>query len=164
MNYDLPKPPPGLLLLHSFLISICAVAVYLVMTDFQTSKSYEIALEKLHKRSRQLNHAYERVDQYMKFIDTNPYYRRNLGEPQWEKVDEVWVDLSYDDLLQRFAGLYRQDRPFVIDYFSATHKGAVKDNLSNESMTQENTIESQDSENSNKLIFHLQGYFLCPCR
>lgn len=100
----------------------------------------------------------------MKFIDTNPYYQKNLGEPQWEKVDETWVGLPYDQLLSRFSSLYREDRPFILDYFQASlskdkgESAAVSQGVGGDDMKLEK--ENQKKE----LIFHLQGYYLCPCQ
>lgn len=157
MNNDLPKPSPLSLLLQCTCIIGFAVCLYLFGTSYQANSQYKIALQQLEERKLQLNQAYEQVDKYMIFIDTNPYYKKNLGEPQWEKVDETWVGLSYDKLLNRFSSLYREDRPFILDFFSASLE---KDREQN---SDKGDDEKSTSKNR-KLIFHLQGYYLCPCQ
>lgn len=160
MNYDFPKPSLPTLLVQSTAMIALAVCLYLFGTAVQTNKQYNTALKKLEERKLQLNQAYKQVDKYMKFIDTNPYYQKNLGEPQWEKVDETWVDLPYNNLLERFSSLYRDDRPFVLDYFSST---LTKE--SNQPIDQTKGNNSDTTElKAKKLVFHLQGYYLCPCQ
>jgi galactokinase len=160
MSYELPKPSPLALCIQSTCMIAFAVCLYLFAMAFQTNNHYTIALNELQERKQQLNQAYEQVDRYMKFMDSSPYYQKNLGEPQWEKVDETWDDLAYDKLVQRLSSLYRQDRPFILDYFSAAIK--TEDNQSQDSkqLKQENMAEQKNR----RLIFHLQGYYLCPCQ
>lgn len=134
-----------------------AICLYLFGNAYQTSNQYRVALNKLQQRQQQLNQAYKQVDTYMKFIDNNPYYQKNLGEPQWEKVDEAWVGLSYEKLMERFSSLYREDRPFILDYFSAS---LAKDM----SGTGDVAGTAEDANQERKLTFHLQGYYLCPCQ
>lgn len=153
MSYNLPKPSPLSLLLQCLCIIAFAICLYLFGTAYQTNNEYKVALQQLQGRKIQLNQAYEQVDKYMKFIDTNPYYQKNLGEPQWEKVDETWEGLPYDQLVQRFSSLYRDDRPFILDYFSASLE-----------KQREQTEDNKETSNKSKLIFHLQGYYLCPCQ
>ncbi|TKB08224.1 hypothetical protein [Desulforhopalus sp. IMCC35007] len=160
MSYELPKPSPLALCIQCACMIAFAVCLYLFIMAFQTNKHYTVALKDLQERKQQLNHAYEQVDRYMKFIDSSPYYQKNLGEPQWEKVDETWDDLAYDKLVQRLSSLYRQDRPFILDYFSAAIKTEDSQIQNNEQLTQENMVEQK----SRRLIFHLQGYYLCPCQ
>lgn len=160
MSYELPKPSAPALLGQSACMVVFAICLYLFGMAFQTSNHYSIALKELHERKLQLNQAYKQVDRYMKFIDSSPYYQKNLGEPQWEKVDETWNDLPYDKLVERLGSLYRQDRPFILDYFSAavkTEEGQIQD-------TEQTTQENMTAEKSRRLIFHLQGYYLCPCQ
>lgn len=160
MSYDLPKPSIPALLIQSGVMLGFAICLYLFGTAVQTSNQYSTALKQLEERKIQLNRAYKQVDKYMIFIDTNPYYQKNLGEPQWEKVDETWIGLPYNDLLKRFSSLYRDDRPFILDYFSAT---LTKDDDQPVDQTKENKEDSTEQE-PKKLIFHLQGYYLCPCQ
>lgn len=160
MSYELPKPSPLALFIQSACMIAFAVCLYLFAMAFQTSNHYNIALKELQERKQQLNQAYSQVDRYMKFIDSSPYYQKNLGVPQWEKVDETWDDLPYDKLVQRLSGLYRQDRPFILDYFSAAVKTADGEIQDTEQAAQENMM----TEKSRRLIFHLQGYYLCPCQ
>lgn len=160
MSYDLPKPSIPALLIQSGIMLGFAICLYLFGTAVQTNTLYETALKQLQERKTQLNRAYKQVDKYMIFIDTNPYYQKNLGEPQWEKVDETWIGLPYNDLLTRFASLYREDRPFILDYFSAT---LTKDKNQSVNQTSEENEDSTEQE-PKKLIFHLQGYYLCPCQ
>lgn len=157
MSYDLPKPRAFSLTLQCLCMIAFGVCLYLFGNAYQASSQYKVALNKLQQRQQQLNQAYDQVDKYMKFIDTNPYYQKNLGEPQWEKVDEAWVGLSYDKLMERFSSLYREDRPFVLNYFSAS---LVKDI----SMTEDGESRDEDTAQNRKLTFHLQGYYLCPCQ
>lgn len=164
MTYDLPKPSPIWILLHCFLLILCGIALFIVLGDVQKKKSYDEALRQLKNRNSQLSQAYQQVDRYMDFIDTNPYYQDNMGEPQWEKIDETWVELSYDKLLERLAGLYRQDRPFVLDYFGASLGGDDTADPANSSGSNRPQSTSEEEEKSRMLTFHLQGYFLCPCR
>lgn len=168
MSYNLPKPSPASLLLQSIAVIAFVCSLYLFVTAFQTNSRYNVALKQLQERKLQLNQAYKQVDTYMKFIDTNPYYQKNLGEPQWEKVDETWVGLPYDQLLRRFSSLYREDRPFILDYFQASlsndnkESAVVSQGAVGNDMNQDNEI-GKEKENK-KLIFHLQGYYLCPCQ
>lgn len=160
MSYDLPKPSiPGLLVQSSVMLGF-AICLYLFGTAIQTNNLYSTALKQLGERKTQLNRAYKQVDNYMDFIDTNPYYQKNLGEPQWEKVDETWIGLPYNDLLKRFSGLYRDDRPFILDYFSATLTQDDSQAVDQARDKNENSTEQK----AKKLIFHLQGYYLCPCQ
>lgn len=157
MNFDLPRPTGLSVILQSLAMLAFAVCLYLFGSAYQTNKQYSVALNQLDERKQQLNQAYQQVDKYMKFINTNPYYQKNLGEPQWEKVDETWTGLPYDSLLARFSSLYREDRPFILDYFSAS--------LGKSSSTGESVERTEDpSKQNRKLIFHLQGYYLCPCQ
>lgn len=160
MNYDMPKPSVPALLVQSTAMIALAVCLYLFGTAVQTNKQYNTALKTLEERKLQLNQAYNQVDKYMKFIDTNPYYQKNLGEPQWEKVDETWVGLPYNNLLERFSSLYREDRPFVLDYFSAT---LTTENNQSIDQTKGNSGDTTELK-AKKLVFHLQGYYLCPCQ
>ncbi|MFT5700355.1 MAG: hypothetical protein ACI8ZB_003229 [Desulforhopalus sp.] len=160
MSHELPKASPIALFLQSTCMIAFAVCLYLFCTAFQTSSHYDLALKTLQERKLQLNRAYEQVDKYMKFIDSSPYYQKKIGEPQWEKIDETWNGLTYDTLVQRFSDLYRKDRPFILDYFSAALKS--EDGQSTDS----DTTSSKDNagQKSGRLIFHLQGYYLCPCQ
>ena len=160
MSYELPKPSPLALFVQSACMIAFAVCLYLFAMAFQTSNHYSIALKELQERKLQLNQACKQVDRYMKFIDSSPYYQNNLGEPQWEKVDETWDDLAYDKLVQRLSSLYRQDRPFILDYFSA----AIKTEDGQPQDTDQKPQEEMTVEKNRKLIFHLQGYYLCPCQ
>lgn len=160
MNHDIPKPSVSALLVQSAAMIALAVCLYLFGTAVQTNKQYNSALKQLEERKFQLNRAYNQVDKYMRFVDTNPYYQKNLGEPQWEKVNETWVGLPYNNLLKRFSSLYRDDRPFVLDYFSAT---LTKENNQPIGQTKENNGNTTEQQ-PRKLIFHLQGYYLCPCQ
>lgn len=158
MRYELPQPSITALLLQSSAMLAFACCLFLFFTAFQTNSRYTVAVQQLKERKLQLNQAYKQVDTYINFIDQNPYYQKNLGEPQWEKIDETWAGLPYDQLLRRFAGLYREDRPFILDYFQAslrTEKNEPADLP--RGATGENVIQEKE------LIFHLQGYYLCPC-
>ena len=160
MSYDLPKPSIPALLIQSGVMLGFAICLYLFGTAVQTNNQYSTALKQLEERKIQLNRAYKQVDKYMIFIDTNPYYQKSLGEPQWEKVDETWIGLPYNDLLKRFSSLYRDDRPFILDYFSAT---LTKDDDQPVDQTSGKS-EGNAEQKATKLIFHLQGYYLCPCQ
>ena len=157
MNSDLPKPSVLSLLLQSMGMVAFAACLYLFGTAYQTNSQYKVALMQLDERKAQLNQAYDQVDKYMIFIDTNPYYKKNIGEPQWEKVDETWVGLPYDKLLDRFSSIYREDRPFILDFFSASLEKDQEQSSDRES-------DEKSTSKNRKLIFHLQGYYLCPCQ
>lgn len=160
MSYYLPRPSIPTLMIQSGIMFGFAVCLYLFGTAIQTNNQYNTALQQLEERRLQLNRVYKQVDKYMKFTDTNPYYQKNLGEPQWEKVDETWIGLPYNDLLRRFATLYRDDRPFVLDYFSTS---LTKDD--SQSVDQISAKSTDNTEQkATKLMFHLQGYYLCPCQ
>lgn len=160
MSYDLPKPSIPALLIQSGVMLLFALCLYLFGTAVQTNNQYSTALKQLEERKFQFNRVYKQVDKYIKFIDTNPYYQNNLGEPQWEKVDETWIGLPYNNLLKRFSGLYRDDRPFVLDYFSATLTQDDNQPVDPNNRERDNNAEQK----ARKLIFHLQGYYLCPCQ
>lgn len=160
MSYNIPKPSISALLIQSAIMLCFALCLYLFGTTVQTNNKYNTALGQLKERQTQLNRAEKLVDKYLNFIETNPYYKKNLGEPQWEKVDEAWVDLPYNSLLTRFASLYRDDRPFVLDYFSAT---VTQDQDQSAKQSSSKSNNSADQKNK-ELTFHLQGYYLCPCQ
>lgn len=142
---------------------LCAAGIYLVIGALQTDKNYDEAIEKLDRHDRQLDRAKRRIDRYMQFVDNNPFYEHNPGEPQWEKIDETWGELGYEELLHRLEGLYRQDRPFVLDYFSAS-LGTTDESSQNQDSAPDSPKQTGDiDEEESELVFHLQGYFLCPC-
>lgn len=160
MKYDLPRPSISRLVIQCSLVLACAVCLYLFLTALQTKKSYASAIMELTQKRQSLDQATEQLDKYLKFVAEDPFYQCNSKEPQWEKIDEMWVDLPYPELLQRLADLYRIDRPFVLDFFSAS----LKDDKS-ENSADETTINlSSGPQQNQKLVFNLQGYFLCPCR
>ncbi len=163
MKYDLPRPSASMLIIQCSLVLACAVCLYLFLTAFQTKKNYETAILQLNQQKQSLNQATKQLDRYLKFISEEPFFQRKSEEPQWEKTDEVWVEISYDTLLQRLSKLYRPDRPFVLDFFSASLKGETADNAV--SKTDEAATDHLNGEQqSQKLVFNLQGYFLCPCK
>lgn len=164
MNYNLPKPAPIWLIIQCALIVLCATGIYFVLVDLQMSRNFETALTELENRSSELNRAYEKVDRYMDFVDNSPYYQHNLGEPQWEKIDEVWIDLSYPQLLKRLNSLYRHDRPFVLDYFSASVGQQNESGQAGKTATTATKQNDDPGSQSKNLTFNLQGYFLCPCQ
>ena len=161
MKYDLPRPSMSVLIIQCALVLAFAVCLYLFLTATQSQKNYASAIIELNQKKQSLNKATNQLDRFLKFVSTDPYYQRNTEEPQWEKIDEIWVDLPYNDLLQRLADLYRADRPFVLDYFSASLKDDKIDTSTGEPAT---TALVSGEQHNPKLVFNLQGYFLCPCR
>ena len=161
MKYDLPRPSVSVLIIQCSLVLAFAVCLYLFLTAMQTQKNYASAIVELNQKKQSLNQATKQLDRYLTFISTNPFYQRNTEEPKWEKIDEVWVDLPYNDLLQRLIDLYRTDRPFVLDYFSASLQDDKIDTSAGEPAT---TALISSEQHNQKLVFNLQGYFLCPFR
>ncbi len=160
MKYDLPKPSMAALIIQCSLVLACAVCLYLFVNALQTKKSYAAAITTLSQNQQSLAQAAQQLDKYRQFVSVDPFYQCNTEEPQWEKTEETWVDLPYDQLLQRLSNLYRADRPFVLDFFSAGLKDEQIDNAASVA-----PAGGQDGAPPNRtLVFNLQGYFLCPCR
>ena len=163
MKYDIPKPSASTLVAQCSLVLACAVCLYLFLTAFQTKSNYETAILLLNQKKQSLTQATKQLDRYLKYVSEEPFFQRISEEPQWEKTDEVWVEISYKTLLQRLSNLYRIDRPFVLDFFSASLKSETVDNATGK--TDDATTDRQNGEQqSKKLVFNLQGYFLCPCK
>ncbi len=160
MKYDLPKPSIASLIIQCSMVLACAVCLYFFLTAMQTKKSYATAITALNQKQQSLTRAAQQLDKYQQFVAADPFYQCNSKEPQWEKMDETWVDLPYDQLLQRLANLYRPDRPFVLDFFSASLKNDQIDGVAKAAPAGD----SDGVQQNQKLVFNLQGYFLCPCR
>lgn len=161
MKYDLPRPPMSVLIIQCSLVFAFAVCLYLFLTAMQTQKNYASAIIELNQRKQNLDEATKQLDRYLKFVSADPFYQRNTEEPKWEKIDEVWVDLPYNDLLQRLSDLYQADRPFVLDLFSASLQD---DKIATSTGEPTATALISGKQHNQKLVFNLQGYFLCPCR
>lgn len=162
MNYELPKPNLTSLLLQCICVILFAAGLYLCLSAYNTTNNYNAAIIKLQKKKRTLQRASSKVEEYLQFVEKSPHYK-SLAQPQWEKVDEVWVDLSYQALLQRLTELYREERPFVLDYFGAKLE-AENSSGSTNNPQRGNTQATEEGPQAKKLVFNLQGYFLCPCQ
>ena len=164
MSYDLPKPSLPVIILQSLILIAFAAGLFFVITDIQANRSFEVAIGSLKERNKQLDRASAHLNRYTKYIHGNPLYQKEMGEPTWEKVDETWVDLSYQELIMRLRALNRHDRPFVLDYFSASlqdiNSPEVADNEAVAGSADTGALATSDT----MLTFHLQGYFLCPCQ
>lgn len=164
MNYELPKQSLASLIFQCVCVILFAASLYFCISAYNTTKNYDVAIAKLQKKKRNLQRASSKVEEYLQFVQKSPHYK-TLLEPQWEKVDEVWVDLSYQTLLQRLTELYREDRPFVLDYFGARlDSGDSGDPERTSTPQRRNSQTTEEESQSKKLIFNLQGYFLCPCQ
>ncbi len=163
MNYKLPQPSASALLIQCLLMLTFAVCLYLFLSAFQTRQNYDEAILRLEQEKQNLGQAAEQLERYRHFVATEHYYQRSNEVPKWEKIDEQWVELPYDQLLQRLFNLYSSDRPFVLDYFSAEMEGdqAEKPPLSAGAGAGAGIERANRQEKA--LVFHLQGYFLCPC-
>lgn len=157
MRNQLPTPSAVTLAVQCSVVLLFAFSLYLVLSTFETKKNYGSAITRLTEKKHDLEYATRQVDQYLKFVRNEPFFQRHTAEPQWETIDETWVDLSYNRLQERLTNLYRYDRPFVLDYFSAKLETGETD-----LPTGTSTTESLSANSSKKLVFHLQGYFLCP--
>lgn len=163
MRYDLPRPTVATLIIQCALALACAICLYLFLTALQTKKSYATAIITLTEQQQGLTQAAQKLDDYEQFISADPFYQCTATEPQWEKMAETWVDLPYDQLLQRLTNLYRADRPFVVDFFAAARP---EEQIATGANTTGPAPDfGQDgAPQGGKLVFKLQGYFLCPCR
>ena len=122
--------------------------------------NYNSVIAELNQKKQTLDEAKAKLDSYSKFIDANPFFQRSRASLQWEKNDEVWINLSYEELLTRLTDLYRYDRPFVLDFFSASVTASDVDKAGQT----ENSVEKGQGDHEKQLVFHLQGYFVCPCK
>ena len=163
MNYDLPRPSMVALISQCLLILACAICLYLFLNAMQTKKSYAAAIIALNQQQQSLIEAARQLDTYRQFVAADSFYQCTTEEPQWEKMAETWVDLPYDQLLKRLSNLYRVDRPFVVDFFSAGVKDAPIDTAA-QATPIGNRGGGDSTAQNGRLVFNLQGYFLCPCK
>ncbi len=162
MSLSVPKPSLLALVVQSLLIIALGVCLFLFVRVIDERESYRKAAAELGTQRQNLQRAIQTLSSYNRFVEEHPFYQRSTGEIQWEKNDEIWVNLAYEDLLVRLQGIYRDDRPFVLDYFSA-HIAGVEDVLAQGDGQPKPLQQKSDSTGPKELIFNLQGYFLCPC-
>ncbi len=156
MSYDTPQPSVTTIILQSIAVVLFGVCLYLFCSALQTGKRYDTALNQLQIRKNELKRADRQVDDFMQFIAANPFFTTRTEEPQWEKIAETWEALPFSALLQRFSHLYREEHPFVLDYFSVSAGSPGK--------TTENSAGKQGEQEKKEPRFTLQGYYLCPCQ
>lgn len=161
MNFELPRPSLITVIIQCLIMLACALATYLAVSSITSTRGYDNALLTLQKKERRLNHTLQRLNNYDAFIAESPHFTTLSVGPQWEKVDENWLDLTFETLMQRISGLYREDRPFVLESFSASLE---KKTGKQKGGTNKRSEEQGTEEESRKLVFELRGYFLCPCQ
>lgn len=164
MKYSLPRPSVPALLIQCSIMVLFGLSLFLFISALKSGKNYEEAILQLSHKEQRLSRAGEQLDSYLSYVAVEPYFQRNGEEPQWEKIDEVWEDLSYETLLRRLAALYKPERPFVLDFFSANLKSGGAENGPPAPGVSSAGSTITGKKRDNTLVFNLQGYFLCPCR
>lgn len=163
MKAQIPQPSIPVLLAECTIVLVFAAGLYFFISALMARNDYTIAIHRLNQKRQTMIQAARTVDSYRKFVHTHPFYQRSSGDLQWEKNDEVWINLEYEELLARLSDLYREDRPFILDSFTA---GLVSEIGKAEGEEQGKTGQNKAASDTREkqLTFRLQGYFLCPCK
>jgi hypothetical protein len=146
----LPRPRPRVLALQIVLFLLCGLAVYFALHTFMEWQNYRTAAHELTLANSRAMHLAHQLEAYQQFTCASPWYSQDMKNPRWEKVDETWIELPWQTLINRLSSLYRLDRPFVLKSFTT----------SNSPQKQEN--KGAQVQQREQLTFKLQGYFLCP--
>ena len=78
----------------------------------------------------------------------------------WERADMKWLNISFEELIQRLYNLYLGDRIFALESFSAAHSGQDKQEAGGLRPNPEGGGAASQRSNEG-LVFHVEGYFLC---
>jgi len=161
MKANIPLPSLSAALWQSALVICFGVCLYLFFAVSAEKDTYRQATEEQLQEYQNLQQTMETLSSRNQFVAGQPFFQKSSREIQWVKIDEVWTDLSADELLGRLARLYREDCPFVLESFAAVLAGTGETNPGAESSVTQSE-QSDFGDWQEKLEFHLQGYFLCP--